>query len=28
MVGLGSRREGSSAKEKFETPWAASTLGI
>jgi hypothetical protein len=28
MVGLGSRREGSSVKEKWETPWAASTLGI
>jgi hypothetical protein len=28
MVGLGSRREGSSAKEKWETPWASSTLGI
>jgi hypothetical protein len=28
MVGLGSRREGSSSEEKWEMPWAASTLGI
>jgi hypothetical protein len=28
MVGLGSRRAGSSSEEKWETPWAASTLGI
>jgi hypothetical protein len=28
MVGPSSRREGSSAKEKWEMPWAMSTLGI
>jgi hypothetical protein len=28
MVGPSSRREGSSAKEKWETPWATSTLSI
>jgi hypothetical protein len=28
MVGLGSRREGSSSEEKWGTPWAASTLSI